>query len=201
MEREGGTTLSFYKDAIQEWDIISLAKEVHRHYRKHDIHGHWIPYITEYIETEQLLGHCMYVHTVKNNVGDIFGIAIVSLQEEQERNVLYVRILCSKYHCGGKLLQHIMDTYSSCQVVLHSEPTTIGFYKKYGFLLLKDGYERSDIDIRYPRMVSFIREGDVHTRTCDTFFCGYGHLLFYTPMGFYILWSIVGLCVFLVSVY
>lgn len=65
---------------------------------------------------------------------------------------IYLRLLCSRDRCGGELLEHIIGLMGGRGIGLHSEPHTIGFYRKYGFKLTSSVYV-DQYGIRYPYML------------------------------------------------
>lgn len=89
--------------------------------------------------------HCCYViedHTIK-------AIALYTKNDS-----IKLEILCSRAHRGGMLLDHIVKRYRDKRVHLYAEPRAIGFYLKYGFVIVDDVGFRDEWGIRYPLMTN-----------------------------------------------
>lgn len=115
----------------------------------------WLLKITNcvIIYTSRDLMPTLFTGNKKNNV-IICGIMFY-MQKERLHDI-YIRLLCSNSFCGGKLLQHVISKYqgndSFDRISLNSEPNSIQFYKKHGFVITNKFY-LDFYGIRYPYMV------------------------------------------------
>jgi hypothetical protein len=76
--------------------------------------------------------HC----AIAVNDKDIGGIMLYI--EKDYNSTIYIRILCSKNHCGGMLLKYLIDKYPDHSITVNSEKKAVGFYEKYGFMKRMD---------------------------------------------------------------
>lgn len=89
------------------------------------------------------------------NKGECVICAIAMFIEQDVERSVYIRLLTSKYFCGGLLLNHILRNYDESmlhkKVILHSEPDAVEFYFKHGFVFT-GGVDVDHMGVRYPHM-------------------------------------------------
>jgi hypothetical protein len=130
----------------------ALESLLMHHYQKFD-KDHWVKFLDEYLApasnfvvayTSELTGYPL-----------ITGVMLLIKQPVKGRvgTEAYVRVLCSKYGCGGLLMtwlyQNVGDTL---RVSLHTEPEASGFYHKFGYRYT-DKYMFVEKGIQYPHMI------------------------------------------------
>lgn len=166
-----------------EYYVDSLPELAMLHYQKYD-RNHWDTFLSEWVPK------CNVAVLCYTNMAPMVctGFALCISDDKS----IYVRLLCSWCHCGGKLLKHVCQMAPSTR--LHAEPGCVGFYKKYGFAILENDYECNVMGTRYPLMISGeLQDGDV--LCAGNFFYGWWYYLetyvfklLFVLLAFVILW-------------
>lgn len=102
--------------------IPDLVLQIQKHYQKWDADEWRNGFMKAWFEK---ITNCTIA--IKNN--DVAGIMMYM----HYRDSVYIRLLCSKDHCGGHLLKYIIHKYPQKTISLNSEIHVVGFYEKFGF--------------------------------------------------------------------
>jgi hypothetical protein len=130
---------------------IDLAKVHYEHYNKNDIES-WREFIKNYIN---IFTNVIIIYTDNKQMPHLFSnvkvekeiyiCGVLSLIRRPLLRELYGRLLCSNCYCGGKLVRYTINTYKNSPtyywISLHTLPTLIDYYGKYGWLYTKYYYE------------------------------------------------------------
>lgn len=132
-------------------DCGPLYKVMKMHYRGYRSAAHWREFCDTWLP--HALGICIG-YRKGSAVPASFAMWMMGSSEKE----MYIRLLCSKDRCGGATLKHVLRLLRDSDIIsLHSEPHTIRFYEKHGFVRTKEVLV-DEHGIRYPLMV-FSKEG------------------------------------------
>ena len=143
----------------------SIYRILNHHYQSHDI-TYWKEFLTEWMS---MITNYVFIYIDRfsepaaflNRSRDVFicGVLLYIDKNIQKKDIkdIYIRLLCSKYKCGGTLLSHVVEKIKKDAkhiiISLNSEPSCVDFYIKHGFTCTSEYDEDEETHIRYPYMV------------------------------------------------
>lgn len=140
-------------DLVAGVKITDLAELLRHHYQSEKNINFWRNEFLKYWMCK--ITHCA-VAICHDKVGGIM------LYIDKGNGNIYIRILCSKDHCGGLLLNYLINKYQGHVISVNSEPLVVGFYQKYGFVTNLDVPLESGL---YPYMTrGKVDDADIVTR-------------------------------------